>query len=64
MSGTIALAGSTIETEPGITIEEAVRKAGYLPDAYLYVSDGRPIPMDTPMEDAMSVRAIKVASGG
>ena len=61
---TITVSGKEIETAVGLTIEENILKAGLLPDAYLYIMDGRPVPMDTKVEDSMQIRAIKVASGG
>ncbi len=60
----IIVAGRPIETKVGLTIEENILSAGLLPDAYLYILDGRPIPMDTKVEDSMQIRAVKVASGG
>lgn len=53
-----------IDARAGTTIETAVRESGFLPDAYIFLVNGRPMPMDTPMEDTMNIKAIKVASGG
>ncbi|MCQ2079485.1 MAG: hypothetical protein MJZ38_05470 [archaeon] len=64
MSPSIRIGNEVIEASVGKTIEESVRDAGRLPDAYLFVVDGRPVPMDTPITDGMTVKAIKVASGG
>ena len=64
MCAAILVAGNSIEAVPGKTIEENVRTAGLLPDTYLFIVDGRPVPMDTPVEDTMTVKAVKVASGG
>ncbi len=61
---TITVSGKSIDTKNGLSIEENIKNAGMLPDAYLYIMDGRPIPMDTKVEDSMQIRAIKVASGG
>ncbi len=61
---TITVSGRSIDTKNGLSIEENIRNAGMLPDAYLYLMDGRPIPMDTKVEDSMQIRAVKVASGG
>lgn len=48
--------------ECGETIEAGMRRLGMHPDSYLFVVDGRPVPMDTvPHED---VKVLKVASGG
>lgn len=64
MCPTLTVSGKPIEVESGSTIEAAVRKQGLVPDAFIYIVDGRPVPMDTPIEDMMTIKAIKVASGG
>ena len=64
MSTTLIISGKEHQVQPGLTIEETVRSTGALPDAFLFLVDGRPVPMDTPMEDGMTVKAVKVASGG
>lgn len=64
MACRITVSGKTKEVPAGTRIMDAAREAGVVPDAYLFLVDGRPVPMDTPMEDGQSVRAIKVASGG
>ena len=64
MSAILTLSGKEHSVEPGVTIEEAVRAAGSLPDAFLFLIDGRPVPMDTPIEDGMTIKAVKVSSGG
>ncbi len=64
MSPTVTVQGRTFDAETGETVEAVMRRNGYVPDAFLYVVDGRPVPMDTPVEDGMAVRAMKVASGG
>ena len=48
----------------GSTICDAVRSLGFAPDAFIFMAGGRPIPMDTLITDGMSVKALKVASGG
>ncbi len=48
----------------GITIEEAVSKEGMHPDSYLYMMNGRPVPMDTVLSDESEVKVLRVASGG
>ena len=52
MSAILTLSGKEHSVEPGVTIEEAVRAAGSLPDAFLFLIDGRPVPMDTPSRTA------------
>jgi len=46
------------------TIESAVLAAGKNPDSFLFLVDGRPIPMDSILHDDVIVEAIRVASGG
>jgi len=48
----------------GMTICDAVRSLGYTPDAFIFIINGRPVPMDTPIADGMIIKAVKVASGG
>ncbi len=64
MSATVTVQGKVLDAEKGETVEAVMRRNGYVPDAFLYVVDGRPVPMDKPVEDGMAVRAMKVASGG
>lgn len=46
-----------------MTIEDAVISLGKHPDAFLYLCDGRPVPM-TVVIDGMKIEALRVASGG
>ena len=46
------------------TIASALRSMDRMPDTFLFFVDERPVPMDTPLEDGMTIKAIKVASGG
>ena len=46
------------------TIEDAVRSSGRIPDSYVYLIAGRPVPMDTVPSEDSEVRAMRVASGG
>ena len=46
------------------TIEDAVRSSGRIPDSYVYLIAGRPVPMDTVPPEDSEVRAMRVASGG
>lgn len=64
MSGKVTVKDRIIDAETGQTIESAMRSAGLVPDAFLYLVDGRPVPMDTAITDGMNVQAVKVASGG
>ncbi|MCQ2084576.1 MAG: hypothetical protein MJZ21_00330 [archaeon] len=64
MSASMTIGGKTIEVASGQTIESAVRNAGMIPDAFLFVVNGKPVPMDTPITDEITIKALKVASGG
>ncbi|UAL08314.1 MAG: hypothetical protein KRP56_03465 [Candidatus Methanogranum gryphiswaldense] len=52
------------EVIQGMTIESAMVSMKMYPDSFLYLLNGVPIPMDTPIEDGMTIKALKVASGG
>jgi sulfur carrier protein len=64
MAATIILDGKHNEISAGCTIESAVVSLGKHSDAFLYLINGTPVPMDTPIEDGMTVKCLKVASGG
>lgn len=58
----LLIQGRTEAVLDGETIEDAVRRLGMHPDSYLYVIEGRPVPMDIiPHGD---VKILRVASGG
>ena len=48
----------------GGTIESAVLAAGKNPDSFLFLVDGKPVPMDSVLNDDTVVEAVRVASGG
>jgi sulfur carrier protein len=50
--------------ESGTTICDAVRSIGFAPDAFIFMVNGKPVPMDTPIADGDMIKAVKVASGG
>lgn len=62
--GMIIIMGKEIQVGSGITIEQAILDNGYHSDSFLYMIDGRPVPMDTVIGDPAVVKAIRVASGG
>jgi len=62
--GKLTVAGKCYDIKDGATIEQSVIENGLHPDSYLYLIDGKPVPMDTVIEGDMTVRAMKVASGG
>ena len=64
MGANMAVGSKKHEIECGSTICDAARALGYAPDAFIFMIDGRPVPMDTKIADGVSVKAVKVASGG
>ena len=50
--------------ESEITICDAVRSIGLAPDSFIFMVNGKPVPMDTLIADGDTIKAIKVASGG
>ncbi|MCL1904794.1 MAG: hypothetical protein FWG19_01550 [Methanomassiliicoccaceae archaeon] len=64
MPASLIIGKDIISAEDGVTIEKAMISAGKHPDAFLYLFDGRPIPMTTVLDDGMKIDVIRVASGG
>ncbi|MCL1983961.1 MAG: hypothetical protein FWG58_01020 [Methanomassiliicoccaceae archaeon] len=64
MPASIILGKETLTADPGVTIEKMMVSAGKHPDAFLYLFEGRPVPMTTVLEEDMKIDAIRVASGG
>jgi sulfur carrier protein len=62
--GVILVSGKELQAKDGSTIESAISENGLHPDSYLYLVDGRPVPMDTVVSEGMTVKAMRVASGG
>ncbi|MBR4203196.1 MAG: MoaD/ThiS family protein [Candidatus Methanomethylophilaceae archaeon] len=62
--GMIQISGQEHQVAEGKTVQQAVSDLGFHPDSFLYLVDGRPVPMDTVIADSMTVRAMRVASGG
>ncbi|MCL2786575.1 MAG: hypothetical protein FWD81_05095 [Methanomassiliicoccaceae archaeon] len=60
----MVIKGETITVGDGMTIEDVMLSLGKHPDAFLYLLDGRPIPMTTHLTENMKVDALRVASGG
>lgn len=54
----ISFSDASVEVLPGRTIQAAVSAAGRLPDAYIFLIDGRPVPMDTVLLEDVEVRAV------
>lgn len=64
MAAVIHIQGKKHEVGVGITLDEAIVSCGLLPNAFLYLMDGVPVPSDTVLGDGMEIKAIRIASGG
>ncbi len=67
ISVTISMVGDLdreVSTEPGFRIEDVLRTINLFPDGFVAITEGHPVPMDTPVHDGMRIKLIKVASGG
>jgi len=64
MAASIILDGKKMSADNGVTIESAMISSGKYPDAFLFLRNGRPIPMTTVLKDGDIVEALRVASGG
>lgn len=53
-----------VELPEGSTVEDLVRALSYLPDGWIAVRGGRPIPADEPLTDGDELKLISVVSGG
>ena len=61
--GEIVIGNGKITAE-GVTIEVAMLSAGEYPDAFLYLYNGKPVPMTAVIGKEMIIEALRVASGG
>ncbi|MCL2711843.1 MAG: hypothetical protein FWD37_01005 [Methanomassiliicoccaceae archaeon] len=64
MDAVLNIGNRELKISAPITIEDAVLSVNEHPDAFLYLLNGRPVPMTTLFEDKMTVDALRVASGG
>jgi sulfur carrier protein len=64
MVAKILIGGVEYAIKCGSTICDAVRSLGFVPDAFIFMIKGRPVPMDTRVNDGILIKAVKVASGG
>ena len=62
--GKITVSGKEYDAKTGSTICDSMSSNGFHPDSYLYLIDGKPVPMDTVVSDETVVKAMRVASGG
>lgn len=54
----------SVELPEGSTVEDLVRALSYLPDGWIAVRDGQPLPADEPLRDGDVLKLISVVSGG
>ncbi len=54
----------TLELGEGSTVEQLMRALSLLPDGWIAVRDGTPLPVDEVLEDGDELRLISVVSGG
>lgn len=52
------------EVAVGESIETAMNSVKRFPDAYLFLKDGKPVPMTTVIIDGDVIEAVRIASGG
>ncbi|MCL2318003.1 MAG: MoaD/ThiS family protein [Methanomassiliicoccaceae archaeon] len=64
MAAKITILGKEHDVSSGTTICDAVRSIGHMPDAFIFIVNGRPVPMDSAITEGMVIKAVKVASGG
>ena len=64
MSAKVMISGTTHDIACGSTIADAVRSLGFAPDAFIFIIEGKPVPMDTLIGEGIHIKAVKVASGG
>ncbi len=56
--------GETRVAVEGRSLEQIALALGVLPDAHIFLRDGRPLPMTAVPGEGDTVRALPVASGG
>jgi len=61
---TIDLGKETMNATIGDTIEKNVLSFGRLPDTFLYILNGKPVPMTTVVKEGDEIKAVRIASGG
>ena len=53
-----------VELDRGTTVESVIRGVGLLPDGWIAVLDGEPVPIDLTLEEDCELRLVSVVSGG
>jgi sulfur carrier protein ThiS len=53
-----------VDLADGSTVEQLIRALSYLPDGWIALRHGNPIPLDEGLRDGDEVRLFSVVSGG
>ena len=53
-----------VELERGATVESVIRGVGLLPDGWIAVLEGEPVPIDHALEEDCELKLLSVVSGG
>lgn len=64
MGACMLMGSEKYDIPSGISIGEAIRSLGHTPDEFVFVVNGRPVPVDLMTEDGIAITAVRVASGG
>lgn len=64
MDASISINGIIHSVKSGKAIGDTIHNLGHSPDTFIFVVNGKPVPMDIKIEEGMKIDAIKVASGG
>ena len=54
----------TVELDDGAVVEQLIRQLGFLPDGWIALRGGEPVPIDRELSDGDDVELISVVSGG
>jgi len=60
----IVIGNERLTVRENESIERTMLSSGKYPDAFLYLLNGRPVPMTMIPEDDSVIEAVRVASGG
>ena len=53
-----------VELDDGAAVEQLMRELGFLPDGWIAVRGGEPVPIDLELADGDDIELISVVSGG
>ncbi len=60
----VKIDGKSLTVPEGSTVEQVARTAGFYPDAYIFLRNNVPVPVDLPLNEGDSINLLRVASGG